>query len=199
MDREKIADKVIFCHFPFAHRSKFLLFSFDASKWWQTQSSESLCRDDPAHIYLCAPWPLNDDGSVYGIDTFQFDSGTNDWRRRLVIDFSESNEKYGFGCACVGSKLFVLGGERCLELNGRLRFDKFDDVIKIWKSWRCYWMKWKIHVQVELYDIDTGSRKTLPSIPDGGRSLFWTISVGKYIYIFGGIINENMPTDECKR
>lgn len=130
MDREKIADKVIFWNFPFAHRSKFLLFSFDASKWWQTQSSVSLFRDDSAQIYLCAPWPLNDDGSTYGIDTFQFDFETNDWQRRLVVDFNESNAKYGFGCACVSSNLFVLGGERCLEVYGRLKFDTFDEVIK---------------------------------------------------------------------
>lgn len=52
---------------------------------------------------------------------------------------------------------------------------------------------------MESYDISTGSKETLPSIPNGGRSLFWTINVGKYLYIFGGQDKDQLTTNECNR
>lgn len=79
-------------------------------------------------LYLAAPWPVNRDGCIYGIDVFEFDAKTNEWHRRLVVEFNDNNEKYGFGCVCVDKKLYLFGGERCIEVYDRLRFDAYDDV-----------------------------------------------------------------------
>lgn len=79
-------------------------------------------------LHLCAPWPVNDDGSIHGIDIFGFDSNTNKWHRRIFIDFTEQNGKFGFGCVCFDNNVVVIGGERWMEVNGRLRYDAFDDV-----------------------------------------------------------------------
>lgn len=71
---------------------------------------------------------MNTDGCIRGIDIFNLDCETSQWQRKTVIEFEEDNVKHGFGCVCVDQKLFILGGERWLEVNGRLRFDSFDNV-----------------------------------------------------------------------
>lgn len=53
--------------------------------------------------------------------------------------------------------------------------------------------------QIESYDIETGHKETLPRMPNRGRSIFWSIAVGKYIYIFGGQDQEQQPINECLR
>lgn len=89
---------------------------------------ESLRKYDDAKLHLWAPWRVNNDGSIYGIDVFEFEFETQNWHQKMSIEFDEDCEKYGFGFACVGRKLFVLGGERCSDVNGRLKFDTYDDV-----------------------------------------------------------------------
>lgn len=148
---------------------------------------------------MCSPWPVNNDGSIYGIDIFELDSKTNEWQRRLVIDFSEENEKYGFGCVCVCNKLIVIGGERCFEMYGRLRFEIFDNVSANFDgSVLCVPLMILIY-QVESYDMITGKKGALPRIPNGGRSAFWTIAVDKYIYVFGGQNIDQQQTNDCMR
>lgn len=109
--------KLIFCYF----------FQFSNKK---IQLSEPLRRNKSTKLHLCAPWPMNADGNIYGIDIFEFDSETNEWHRRMFIEFTEENGKFGFGCVFVDNKLVVIGGERWLEVNGRFRYDAFDDVRK---------------------------------------------------------------------
>lgn len=52
---------------------------------------------------------------------------------------------------------------------------------------------------MESYDINTGTKDILPVIPNGGRTWFWTIAIGKFIYIFGGERHNAELTDECNR
>lgn len=92
--------------------------------------NEQIQPSERTKLYLCAPWPVRNDGSFYGIDVFKFNAKTNEWQRRIVIEFNEENDKHGFGCVCVRDKLFIIGGERCFKMYGQLKFDIFDDVSK---------------------------------------------------------------------
>lgn len=69
--------------------------------------------------------------------------------------------------------------------------------MRFWKYWTKTIFFFNEYHQIESYDIETGCKETLPRMPNRGRSMFWSIAVGKYIYIFGGQDQEQQPINEC--
>lgn len=79
-------------------------------------------------IHLCAPWPVNEDSCIYGIDLYEYDESSHEWHRRFFVEFEKEYQRNGFGCVFVNNKLYLLGGEQCTLNMERLRILYYDEV-----------------------------------------------------------------------